>query len=540
MNDDGKGQTSPGSGPESGAIGVTRPGVMGDSRDGEGGGGRGDKAGASKGIAALLYDEDALGLASLVRSGQVSSAELLHAAIEQAETLNPRFNFLARDHYEFARSAIANGLPNGPLTGVPWLLKDLNTYVAGEVTGQGSRFYVDDRAAVTSEIVRRYQAAGLVIFGKTATPEFGLSATTEPLVGGATRNPWNPERSAGGSSGGAAAAVAAGVLPAAHATDGGGSIRMPASCCGLFGLKPSRGRTPMGPLLTEGWGGLSTHHAVTRSVRDSAALLDAVQGPEPGSRYAAPTPPRPYLEEIGRRPRGLRIALMTAPTAGTPVDEECLAAVRATARLCESLGHHVEEAAPALDGEALARYAGVLPAASLCEELDLRAQLTGIPVSLDVVEPVTMGFYELGKSIVATDWVKANNLFQRAAVEVARFMQDYDLLLSPTLGSPPLRLGVLAPAPESFEAFFSAIMSYTAFTSLANQTGQPSMSVPLGMSKAGLPIGSMFAARYGDEAMLLRLAAQLEEAAPWAGRRPIDSCSSSGRKSASSTTGKGF
>lgn len=479
------------------------------------------RATTGNGISALLDSQDALGLAALIRARQVSPTELLDAAVERAETLNPAYHFLARRHYELARSAIAGGLPSGPFTGVPWLLKDLNTYIAGEITGQGSRFYSHQRATVTSEIVKRYQAAGLVIFGKTATPEFGLSATTEPLVNGPVCNPWDPERSAGGSSGGAAAAVAAGVLPAAHATDGGGSIRIPASCCGLFGLKPSRGRTPMGPVLTEGWGGLSVHHAVTRSVRDSAALLDIVQGPEPGSRYAAPTPTRPFLEEIGRRPAGLKIALMTSPPSGTPVDPECLAAVRAAGRLCQDLGHHVEEAAPALDAESLAKYAGVLPAASVCEELDRRAELTGIPVSLDVVEPVTMGFYELGKTFGAIDWVKANNAFQRAAIEIARFMRDYDLLLSPTLGNPPLKLGVLGPSPENFQAFYDAIMPYTAFTSLANQTGQPSMSVPLGMSAAGLPLGSMFLARYGDEALLFRLAAQLEEAAPWAGRFPM-------------------
>jgi amidase len=253
-------------------------------------------------MSSILDGHDALGLAELVKSGAVSPTELLDAAIAGVEAMNPRFNFMAQRHYDYAMAAIAKGLPQGPFTGVPWLLKDLNTYIEGELTEGGSRFYKGYRAPVTSEIVKRIERAGFVIFGKTTTPEFGLTATTENKLTGDTLNPWNPEHIAGGSSGGSASAVAAGVIPAAHATDGGGSIRIPASCCGLFGMKPSRGRVPMGPLRTEGWGGMSTHHAVSWSVRDSAAILDATHGPEAGSRYCAPTPKGSFLSSVSPFP----------------------------------------------------------------------------------------------------------------------------------------------------------------------------------------------------------------------------------------------
>lgn len=289
----------------------------------------------------IFTSHDALGLAALVRQRKVSPSELLDAAITKAEALNPRLNFIAQRHYDHGRAAIAKGLPKGAFTGVPWLLKDLNTYVAGELTEGGSRFYKGYRATVNSELVNRIERAGFVVFGKTTAPELGLTGTTENKLTGDTRNPWNTARIAGGSSGGAAVAVAAGVLPAAHATDGGGSIRIPASCCGLFGLKPSRGRIPMGPFRTEGWGGLSSHHAVTWSVRDSAAIMDATHGPEIGSRYGVQAPEEGFLAQVGKDPGKLRIALMLDSPSGSPVDPECLAAARQAAALCEQLGHPV-------------------------------------------------------------------------------------------------------------------------------------------------------------------------------------------------------
>ncbi len=468
----------------------------------------------------MLDGHDALGLAALVKSRKSSPNELLDAAIARAEALNPRFNFMAQKHYDFARAAIAKGLPNGPFTGVPWLLKDLNTYIAGELTEGGSRFYRGNRATVTSELVNRHMRAGFVIFGKTTTPEFGLTGTTENKLTGDTRNPWNPAHIAGGSSGGAAAAVAAGVIPAAHATDGGGSIRIPASCCGLFGLKPSRGRVPMGPLRTEGWGGLSTHHAITRSVRDSAAILDATHGAEPGSRYGAPSPAESFLAQLGRQPGQLRIALMLRAPSGSPVDLQCIEAARAAARLCESLGHHVEESAPLLDIAALGGASFALMAPAIAADIADRAKATGLNPA-ELLEPMTLAFAEIGKSMSAMDVARANNTMQTAAVAVAQFMQRFDVILAPTLATPPLELGRINLSPGvSMQEWGPRVAAFSPFAQTANWTGQPSMSVPLGQSREGLPIGVMFTGRYGEEALLFRLAAQLEKAQPWAGRRP--------------------
>lgn len=468
----------------------------------------------------ILQEHDALGLAQLVARKQVSPAELLELAIARAEALDPAYNFLARKHYDYAREAISRGLPQGPFTGVPWLIKDLSTYIAGTVTGQGSRYYKDAKATVTSELVRRHERAGLVVFAKTTTPEFGLTPTTESAATGATRNPWDRSRTSGGSSGGAAVAVAAGVVPAAHATDGGGSIRIPASCCGLFGLKPSRGRVPMGPSRTEGWGGMSVAHAITRTVRDSAALLDATHGIEPGSRYGAPSPERPFLEDVRTSPGKLRIALSVTPMSGTPVDPEVEAAVRAAARLCESLGHHVEEAAPKLDAGKLGRASFAIVSSSLAADLQAREAATGVAPGLDVLEPVTLAYYNIGLKTTGLEYARANNDLQEAAVTMAQFMDRYDVLLTPTLASPPLPLGILGLSPVEMNDYFSAVSTFTPFTGIMNYTGQPSMSVPLGMSRAGLPIGVMFSGRYGAEGLLFRLAGQLERAAPWSGRRP--------------------
>jgi Asp-tRNA(Asn)/Glu-tRNA(Gln) amidotransferase A subunit family amidase len=478
----------------------------------------GPSAGPSAGN--VLDSHDALGLAALVRQRKVSPTELLDAAIARADALDPRFSFMAQRHYERARAAIARGLPQGPFTGVPWLLKDLNTYIAGEPSEGGSRFYKGNRATFTSELVRRIEAAGFVVFGKTTTPEFGLTPTTENKLTGDTRNPWNPAHTTGGSSGGAAAAVAAGVLPAAHATDGGGSIRIPAACCGLFGLKPSRGRVPMGPGRTEGWGGLSTHHAVTRTVRDSAAILDATWGVEPGSRYGAPSPDGTFLSQVGKAPGKLRIALMVQPFSGSPVDPEVAEATRAAARLCESLGHHVEEAAPKFDMAALGAASFAVIGSSVAADVTDRAKATGIDPA-QTLEPITQGFVEYGKRFTAMDYARANNTFQQAATTMAQFMASYDVILSPTLAAPPIELGRVNLTPDcDFETWGKRAASFAPFTQIANFTGQPGTSVPLAMSKDGLPIGIQFLGRYGEEALLLRLAAQLEQAAPWAARRP--------------------
>lgn len=479
-------------------------------------------AGAGAPMGAVLDSHDAVGLAALVRTRKVSPGELLEAAIGRSEALNPRFNFMAQKHYDFARAAIAKGLPKGPFTGVPWLLKDLNTHIAGELSEGGSRFHRGNRATVTSELVARHMRAGFVVFGKTTSPEFGLTGTTENKLNGDTRNPWNPAHIAGGSSGGAAAAVAAGVIPAAHATDGGGSIRIPASCCGLFGLKPSRGRVPMGPLRTEGWGGLSVAHAVTRTVRDSAAILDATHGVEPGSRYGAPAPVEGFAAQLAKRPGRLRIALMLRPPAGSPVDPQCLEAARAAARLCESLGHVVEEAAPKLDAGALSVASFALMAPAIAADVADRAKATGLNPA-ELLEPMTLAFAEVGKSFSGMDVARANNTMQTAAVAVGQFMERYDVILSPTLGAPPVELGRIGLSPGiGFQEWGARVAVFSPFTQMANWTGQPSMSVPLGQSREGLPIGVMFTARYGEEALLFRLAGQLERAQPWNARPRID------------------
>lgn len=481
----------------------------------------GKVADTSRAPAHPLDTHDAIGLAELVRKRQISASELLEAAITRAETLNPRFNFMAQKHYDYGRAAIAKGLPGGPFRGVPWLLKDLNTYMAGLPTENGSRLYRGFRPDVTSELVRRIETAGFVVFGKTATPEFGLTGTTESSLNGPTRNPWDGSRIAGGSSGGAAAAVAAGVLPAAHATDGGGSIRIPASCCGLFGLKPSRGRVPMGPPRTEGWGGLSVHHAVTRSVRDSAAILDVTHGLEPGSRYGAPMPAESFLAQLGKKTGPLRIALMPEAPSGSPVDPECVEAVRKAARLCEALGHHVEEAAPRLDTAAIGAASFAMIASSVAADVLDRTKLLGITPGPDVLEAVTLAFVEYGQQVSGMDYARANNALQAAALTMAQFMQNYDLILSPTLAAPPLELGTIGLSTGAeFQDWGARMASFSPFTQIENLTGQPAMSVPLGASASGLPIGVMFVARYGDEATLFRVARQLEQAAPWQDRRP--------------------
>lgn len=488
-------------------------------------GGLGTMTSAAKAALPDYASHDALSLAALVRDGEVSPLELLEAAIGRAQEQDARLNFIAQELFDYARERIAAGLPDGPFRGVPFLIKDLHMHIVGQRSGQGSRFYNDYRPDFTSELVNRHEAAGLVIFGKTTTPEFGLTGTTESLAEGPTRNPWNLSHSAGGSSGGAAAAVAAGVIPLAHASDGGGSIRIPASNCGLFGLKPSRGRVPMGPQRTEGWGGNSTNGAISRSVRDSAALLDATAGIEPGSRYSAPEPQGSFLSQVGADPGRLRIALMLTPISGAPVAQEVKDAVLATARLCESLGHHVEEAGPQVDAAAMGAANFALISTALASDLDERAAATGLPISPETLEKITLGFYGYGQQVPGTAVAKANVTLQEIAVAVARFMDDYDVILSPVLADPPPKLGVFDLDKDDFAAWGQAVGAHTAFTGLFNATGQPSMSVPLGKSREGLPIGSMFTARYGDEAGLLRLAGQLERAAPWFNSLPQGSWS---------------
>lgn len=463
---------------------------------------------------------DATGQAELVQSGEATASELVEAAIDRVEKVNPALNAVVRPMYEEARRAASGDVNSGPFSGVPFLLKDLTAAYAGVPLSSGSRFSEKLVPDHDSEIVTRFKRAGLVTVGKTNTPEFGIQPTTEPALFGPSRNPWDTGHSTGGSSGGAAAAVAAGVVPMAHANDGGGSIRIPASCCGIFGLKPTRARNPLGPDFGDVMSGLVAEHAVTRSVRDSAALLDAVSGPAPGDPYVAPDPERPFREEVGADPGTLRIAFAATTPAGTPLDDECIAAVRDAARLCESLGHEVEEASPPVDGGALTEAFTVLWSAGVASGIDGLAGLIGRLPAEDELEPLTRALYEMGRGFSASEYLLAVGALQRVSRVVAGFFGEYDLWLTPTLGEPPPPLGTFDAPPDDPLGGFRRSTVYVPFTPLFNVTGQPAMSVPLYWTATGLPVGSHFAGRFGDEATLLRLAAQLEEARPWAGRWP--------------------
>ncbi len=387
-------------------------------------------------------------------------------------------------------------------------------------TTSASAFCKDFVPEQDSELVARQKRAGLVIMGKTNAPEFGILPTTEPHLYGACRNPWDTGRTTGGSSGGSAAAVAAGMVPMAHANDGGGSIRIPASCCGVFGLKPTRARNPSGPPLGDVMGGLIVEHAVTRSVRDSAALLDATSGPDSGDPYWAPPPARPFLEEVGADPGRLRIAFTTRSLTGSPVHGDCVKAVEDAAGLCSDLGHDLAEDAPAVDGQMLTPAFMTLWATGIAWSIDGMALTTGKEPKAELVEPLSWALREMGESTGAPAYLLAVSLLQRISREVARFMQRYDLWLTPTLAEPPVPLGTFESPPDNPLYGIVRAAGFVPFTPLCNVTGQPAMSVPLFWNEAGLPVGTHFAARFGDEAILFRLAAQLEEARPWADRRP--------------------
>ena len=463
---------------------------------------------------------DGLGLAELIRTKEATPEEVLAATLERIDGRNPAINAVVTRMDDHARAAIRAGLPDGPFKGVPYLLKDLGALYTGVVTSYGSGLFASNVPDHDSEIVARMKRAGLVIVGKSNTPEMGIAPSTEPRLFGPTRNPWNLGHSAGGSSGGAAAAVAAGMLPMAHATDGGGSIRIPASACGLFGLKPTRARNPMGPDAGEGWSGASIGHAVTWSVRDSAALLDATSGPDIGDPYWAPPPARPFLEEVGRDPGRLRIALTTTPWLAGPVDPECAEAVRGAAKLCASLGHHIEEARPQFDEAAWGQASRTIVVASLTFTLETRAAALGRPLSQDDVERITWERVQEARAFSAADYARAIHTVHRTGRAVARFLEQYDILLTPTMAKPPHPLGVLSLSNPDSAAFLAARTASVGFTALFNSSGHPAMSVPLAMSKSGLPLGVQFVARFGDEATLFRLASQLEAAQPWNDRRP--------------------
>jgi len=463
---------------------------------------------------------DATAQADLVRRKEVKPIELVDAAIERIERLNPTLNAVVTPMFDLAREAASSALPAGPFTGVPIVLKDLLAEYAGVRYTEGSAFLCDYVSDHDSELVVRLKRAGLIVVGKTNLPEFGLVPTTEPKLFGPSRNPWDTSRTTGGSSGGSAAAVAAGLVPMAHGNDGGGSIRIPASCCGLFGLKPTRARNPLGPDYGEIWNGLVVEHAITRSVRDSAALLDATSGPDLGDPYPAPPPARPFLQEVGAEPGRLRIGFTVRSPIGAPVHPDCVAAVHDAAALCADLGHEVEEAAPAVNAEAVNSAFLTLVWATAAAIIDGWAKKTGRTPSADLIEPATWAVYQMGRQQGAAAYILAIRELHRAGRDAARFFVDHDLWLTPTLGEPPVPLGSFDSPPENPLQGLTRIMTFMPFTAISNATGQPAMSVPLFWNADGLPIGTQFVARFGDEATLFRLAAQLEQARPWAERRP--------------------
>lgn len=472
------------------------------------------------GFDALTY-MDATSLARLVRQKEVTPLELVDFFIDRIEKINPRLNAVVTPMFEEARRIASGPLPDGPFKGVPMLLKDLLASYKGVRFTFGTKNlaqYIPDH---DSELVRRYKEAGFIILGKTNVPELGLLPTTESALFGPCRNPWDLTRTTGGSSGGSAAAVAAGLIPVAHGNDGGGSIRIPASCCGVFGLKPSRGRNTLGPDFGDLMSGLVAEHVLTRSVRDSAAILDVTAGYMPGDPYCAPPPRQPYQEEVGRDPGHLRIAYLTSTMReGINLHPDCLAALEVGVKLLISLGHEVEEIKPNLPAELIARAFTTVWAAGCAATVKGISLITRKEPAPEQYEPLTWALYEMGLKVSGADYLMAVGILQRMTREMALLYAQYDVLLTPTLGEPPVKLGTFDSPPEDPLKGWTRSAQFVPFTPIFNATGQPAMSVPLYWNAEGLPIGLHFVARYGDEATLFKLAAQLERAQPWTNRRP--------------------
>jgi len=463
---------------------------------------------------------DATALAELVRGRQVRPIELVEATILRIERLNPALNAVVTPMYDEARRVAKGDLPNGSFSGVPFLLKDAVSPYSGSRLTQGSAFLGDHISDHDSELVERLKRAGLIVLGKTNTPEFTIMGTTEPHRYGPTRNPWNTGRMAGGSSGGSAAAVAAGLVPMAHATDTGGSIRIPAACCGVFGLKPTRARNPLGPDYGDIISGLVVEHAVTRSVRDSAALLDATAGPAPGDPYWAPPPARAFRDEVATAPSPLRIAMSVSAPPGVTVHADCVRATHDAAALCAELGHEIVEAAPVVDNEMLNDVIDTVVSVGIAWDINHWARALGKTPSTGSFEPLTWAVYEKGCRATGPDYLMAIEHLQLVSRKVARFFMEHDLWLTPTVSNPPLPLGSFdSPSGDPLWGY-NRDWQNCPFTALCNVTGQPAMSVPLSWNDEGLPVGVHFAGRFGDEATLFRLAAQLEQARSWATRRP--------------------
>jgi amidase len=476
---------------------------------------------------AALATMDATAQAGLVRDGEASPLELVEAAIARIEALNPELNAVIHELYEEGRAAATNGVVDGPFRGVPFLFKDIGAALAGQPFHLGTRVLkeIDFRAPVDTYLGERFRAAGFITVGKTNTPELGILPTTEPQAYGPTHNPWDVGRTPGGSSGGSAAAVASGMVPVAHANDGGGSIRIPASHCGLVGLKPSRQRISEGPLVGDNISGLTAELVLARSVRDVAAVLDAVHGPAPGDPYVAPPPQRPYVDELEADPGALRIALVTTSAAEIEVEPVVIEAVRDAARLVESLGHTISERGLAEasfgDGSELVESFMVRWEAGQAATLATLERVLGRALTADDVEPLTWALAEAGRRHGAGEYLNAVGLHQLVSRVIGGWLDaEFDLLLTPTVGEPPPPLGTYDDSGSDPMAAIRRAWPTAAFSGIFNATGQPAISVPLYWTDDGLPIGVQLVAALGREDLLIRVAAQLERARPWADRTP--------------------
>jgi len=463
---------------------------------------------------------DGLGLAALVKEKKVTALELADEAIARAERINPKINAIIFKAFDAARGSAKNGAPDGPFSGVPMLLKDMRAGAVGMPTRSGSRMVPAIPADHDATLVARYRAAGLIPLGKTNVPEFGILPVSESKLYGPARNPWNTDHTPGGSSGGSAAAVAAGIVPLAHATDGGGSIRIPASCCGLVGLKVSRGRVTQGPDNADSTAGLSVDNCVTRSVRDTAAMLDLSSALDFSDPYFAPPQQGSYLDGIKSAPKKLRIAVSTTNFLGAPFHPDVAEAVQKAVKLCEQLGHTVEEAKPAVNSEEMTQAFMTLWATASAFGIEMLMRMTGQKPSLDNLEGLTLGLYERGKAVPAVQQIGAQQMMYRVARLMGKFHEQYDLWLTPTLAQPPLKIGTIDIDEQNIEKAFAPIIDYVPFTATQNATGQPAINLPLHWNKANLPIGVQFVARNGGEMTLLQLAAQIEQAQPWFDKYP--------------------
>lgn len=467
----------------------------------------------------IYLRNDATGLAALVANGDVTPDELLDCALDQVAALNPSLNAVVMMQPDVARASIRAGLPDGPFCGVPFLLKDLGAEAIDFPTNNGSCLWRDSRYTYDSELYIRLRAAGLVSFGRTTSPELGVGPVTEAQVyGGPTRNPWNTGHTSGGSSGGAGAAVAAGIVPAAHGSDGGGSVRIPASSCGLVGFKPTRARLPNGPASGEGWGGMAIDGFLTRSLRDTARLLDAVDGPDLGAPYYPPPMQGSFADAMMRRPDTLRVALCTTTLSGTPVDAECVKAVETTGRLLESLGHIVEPVRlpPDLDVEAMMLAWTQIVACGTA--LSVRSVLNGRPLDPTLIEGVTRGAIAYADMISGADYLQAVDAVHAFGRRMAYLLDTCDVLVSPTLARPPAPVGLLKPDNQDFLDYRTGpggVFDYSPFTAVFNASGQPAVSLPLHWSADNLPVGVHLAMPFGADEALMALAAQIETAAPW-------------------------